>query len=72
MGTHRSSFQQKVDWMIKHQSLWKGWPMGTSDKAIIAKMREDGLISSHSNDYDVGDFGKLVAEARSQLKKGKI
>jgi glycerol-3-phosphate responsive antiterminator len=70
MSKAMSTFQQKVDWMVKHQPLWSGWPQANySDEYLIQQMRNDGLISGKSHDGGIMDFGKLVAAAREQIHK---
>lgn len=70
MGSPKSSFKEKVAWLVRHPDLWRGWPAAPHpDDFIIGRMRLDGLISEGSNDYDIMDFGKLIAEARSQMRK---
>ncbi|MDE2102579.1 MAG: hypothetical protein KGL39_35355 [Patescibacteria group bacterium] len=71
MGKPVSSFQQKVEWMVKHQDYWRGWPGHApySDDWIKRQMVRDGLISPNSNNYDIMDFGKLVAAARERIKR---
>ena len=70
MGRHKSDFAQKVAWMVDHQKLWQGWPEGKlDDEAIIDRMRVDGLVSPKVSKYGIGDFGKLVMEARAILRK---
>lgn len=69
MGAHKSNFQEKVNWLVKHPELWKGWPVGRyTDDQIIERMRTDGLVSKLANNYDIMDFGKLIAAAREKLK----
>lgn len=70
MGAPKSSFKEKVAWMVRHADLWKGWPAAhVSDDQIKEAMRKDGLISEHANNYDIMDFGRLVAAARQQIKR---
>lgn len=70
MGKAKSTFAQKVDWMVRHAILWKGWPDAKyTDNQIIGRMQEDGLISKNSNTYDIMDFGKLITAARDQINK---
>lgn len=70
MGKALSSFKQKVDWMVGHQEVWACWPKALrTDDQIKDMMVEDGLISKNSNNYDIMDFGKLVAAAREVVRK---
>jgi hypothetical protein len=70
MGTHKSSFQQKVVWLIEHVEIWHGWPGDTGmDGRIKRAMHKDGLISTYT--HCAIDFRKLIAEAREQIRKSK-
>lgn len=70
MGKHASSFEEKVEWLCQHPQYWKNWPCATyTDDEIIEFMRKDALVSAKANNYDIGDFGKLIAEARSRNKR---
>lgn len=70
MGKALSTFQQKVDWMVKHQEAWACWPKAArSDDQIKQMMTTDGLISKNSNSWDILDFGRLVMAAREKVKK---
>lgn len=70
MGMHLSTSEEKVQWLVKNRTIWRGWPVGEHiDRAIKEGMRRDGLISPGAHDYDIQDFGKLIAEARSRLSR---
>lgn len=57
---------------MRHPDLWKGWPCAKlSDDQIIGMMRNEGLVSARANDYDIMDFGKLIAAARKQISNTK-
>lgn len=69
MGAPMSSIEQKIDWLVRHPDVWRGWPAANhTDAQIIDLMRADGLISYHANNNDIMDFGRLIAEARSRLR----
>lgn len=70
MGAPKSTIQQKVDWLCAHPELWRNWPSGNDDW-IKNRMRADGLISEHANNYDIMDFGKLIGLAREQMRKDR-
>ena len=73
MGFHLSTSEEKIQWLVRHPDVWRGWPVGGHiDRAIKDGMRRDGLISPGAHDYDIGDFGKLIAEARARLRKRRI
>jgi len=72
MGAHRSSFEQKVQWLVDHPELCRAWPNPpATDAAIVTLMKDAGLISWGAHNYDIGDFGKAVAEARARLRKAR-
>lgn len=71
MGTHKSSFNARVDWMAAHPEVWAGWPTRTQDRFIIQHMREAGLISEKSKDHVIGDLGKLIAAAKNKVRHAK-
>jgi len=56
--------------MARHHELWAGWPESVrlTDDQLKARMVEDNLISAGSHNYDIMDFGKLVAAARERLR----
>lgn len=69
MGKHAANFEQKVEWLVRHPFLVKKWPDRFVERLMIAGMRTDGLIARGTNDWDLGDFGKLVMEARDRIKR---
>lgn len=70
MGTHKSSFSQKVEWLVKNPEIVRTWPrMPWTDKQVYAAMRKAGLISYGAHDHDLGDLGKPVAEARAIINR---
>jgi hypothetical protein len=65
-----STFNQRVDWFIANESLWKTWPTATNDMDIIRKMQHAGLVSSNTACKYV-DIGKLVSAARRKIRGQK-
>jgi len=74
MGKHKSDFAQKVAWMVEHHDLWAGWPAAhLTDEQIVDRMRGDGLVSFKvRREFGIMDFGKLVMEARAELRRRHI
>lgn len=69
MGKHLSSLNQKVEWLIVHPEVWRGWPrFAGQDDLIIEAMRKDGIVSQGAHNFDIGDLGKPIAEARMRIR----
>jgi len=66
--------QEKIDWLLAHQSLWEGWQRRDSPatydprgRAIVEAMVADGLVSKATYWKDVS-LNNLIQEARRQRR----
>jgi hypothetical protein len=67
-SNYKSSRSAKIEWLLKHQNLWEGWPNAklghdTRYKSIVDKMKEEGLVSRNTYYPDLG-LNNLIWEAR--------
>lgn len=67
--------QDRIDWLLAHQSLWEGWPTGNAPLKVPARkwigiveaMRAEGLVSPKTNWKDV-NLTNLISDARKQRR----
>lgn len=76
MRNHKSSQRAKINWLLKNQKLWEGWPRGSdgSDprhKEIVVRMKDAGLISQSTYYCDV-TIDSLIKEARKQRRLASV
>lgn len=73
----RTTTQQRVDWLLKHPKLWKGYGGHPHvdvalriESDIFNGMQRDGLLSKRTSVLDCA-FWRWINEARKQRREGK-
>ena len=73
MLNHRSTREQKINWLLDHPSMWEGLKLPEESgrvKAIAEKMQEEGLYSKKTFILDICHSVKnIIHVARTARRK---
>ena len=64
------SFEEKINWLLKHQTLWEGYGADTRwkiRKVLYKGMIEDKMLSSKTGIVDV-KFDRMISLARKKRR----
>jgi len=69
MDKARSTPEAKIDWLLKHQQLWEGYPRDSGHRVRMFKaMCEAGLYAPNTHPMDA-NIAALVNEARKRRRE---
>lgn len=71
----RSTRQERIDWMLAHEELWRGWTQLSECnrvRNVVMVMQADGLLSKNTRWTDVDVHGLVVAARKQRRNQGLL